>query len=137
MGVNAKASSAEVELRALIEQWAKAVRDEDFQGIRARHDPGILMFDVPPPFSSKGLDAYMETWKTFFGSATRPIAFDFDEIEIVAGEDVAFATAVGHCIYVPHGGKPTPLQFRLTMGFRRAGSQWLIVHEHHSVPAGD
>ena len=122
MGANAKPSDAEVEIRAIIERWAKAVRDEDLEGIRAHHDPNILMFDVPPPFSSRGLDAYMATWKTFFWAAVRPITFNFDDVEIVAGTDVAFATAISNCVYLPSDDGPTSLQFRLTMGFRKTGS---------------
>jgi ketosteroid isomerase-like protein len=52
-----KARSDEAALRELIAHWAKAVRDENLPGIRANHDPDILMFDVPPPFLSRGLDA--------------------------------------------------------------------------------
>ncbi len=48
------ASNDEAEIQALIERWAKAVREEDRAAIRADHDPGILMFDVPPPFLSRG-----------------------------------------------------------------------------------
>jgi len=51
----------EAQIRALIEQWSKAVRDENRAAIRADHDADILMFDVPPPFLSRGLDAYMAT----------------------------------------------------------------------------
>jgi ketosteroid isomerase-like protein len=137
MSAKPTARGAESELRAIIQRWAKAVREEDVEGIRAHHDSNILMFDVPTPFSSRGLDAYMDTWKTFFGAAVRPITFDFEDIEIYAGEDVAFATAVGNCVYLPRGGGPTCLKFRLTMGFRKTDSEWLIVHEHHSVPATD
>jgi ketosteroid isomerase-like protein len=54
-------SNDEVLIRAFIERWARAVREEDREAIRAAHDPGILMFDVPPPFLSRGLDAYMAT----------------------------------------------------------------------------
>jgi ketosteroid isomerase-like protein len=71
------ASIDEVEIRALVERWAKAVREEDRVGIRADHDADILMFDVPPPFLSRGLDAYMATWETFFSAAEKPVAFDF------------------------------------------------------------
>ena len=53
----------EAQIRALIEQWSKAVRDEDRDAIRADHDADILMFDVPPPFLSRSLAAYMATWK--------------------------------------------------------------------------
>jgi len=56
-------SNDELEIRKLIEQWAKAVREENRAGIRADHDPGILMFDVPAPFLSRGLDGYLSTWE--------------------------------------------------------------------------
>ena len=129
-------SEDEATLLELIAQWAKAVREENLAGIRANHDQDILMFDVPPPLLSRGLDAYMATWKIFYASQARPIAFDLEEVEITAGSDVAFATAIGHCDYVEYG-KKTDLKFRLTMGFRKKDGQWRIVHEHHSVPATD
>jgi ketosteroid isomerase-like protein len=56
----------QTEIRALIERWAKAVCDEDRSAIRADHDPGVLVFDVLPPFQSQGLDAYMAIWENVF-----------------------------------------------------------------------
>ena len=47
---------------------AKQSQEENRAGIHANHDPDILMFDVPPPFLSRGLDAYMATWDMFFAS---------------------------------------------------------------------
>jgi len=132
-----QATNDEVELRELIARWSKAVRDEDLAGIRADHDPRILMFDVPPPFSSRGITAYMATWQTFFASSAKPVSFDFEDVEITAGDDVAFATAIGHCINTERNGAKTNLKFRLTMGFRKHDGRWLIVHEHHSLPATD
>jgi ketosteroid isomerase-like protein len=102
-----QATKDEVELRELIARWSKAVRDEDLTGIRADHDPKILMFDVPPPFLSRGIDAYMATWQTFFASSAKPVVFDFEDVEITAGDDVAFATAVGHCINIERTGEKT------------------------------
>jgi hypothetical protein len=54
-------SKDEEDIRELIERWAKAVRDVDRAGICTDHDPDILMFDVPPPLFSQGLDSYMAT----------------------------------------------------------------------------
>jgi uncharacterized protein (TIGR02246 family) len=133
----AEAQNDEAVLRELIAQWAKAVRDEDLAGIRANHHPDMLMFDVPPPLLSRGLDAYMDTWKLFFPMQVRPIAFDFEQVEVTAGNDVAFATAIGRCAYIDGSGKNTDLKFRLTMGFLKQDGKWRIVHEHHSVPATD
>jgi ketosteroid isomerase-like protein len=130
------AERAQAEIRKLISGWAKAVRDEDLAGIRAHHDPDILMFDVPPPFQSRGLEAYMATWDTFYPSQARPIRFDFEQMQITAGSDVAFATAIGHCGYIERG-ETIDLKFRLTMGFQKKNDDWVIVHEHHSLPATD
>lgn len=125
----------EKEIRDLIERWSKAVRDEDRAAIRKDHDPDMVMFDVPPPFQSHGLDAYMATWETFFSSVKKPVQFHFTEVKVTAGADVAFATAVGHCVTFDKGGKPEPVDFRLTTGLRKIEGRWRIMHEHHSVPA--
>ena len=123
-------------IRALIERWAKAVRDGNRAGIRADHDAEILMFDVPPPFLSRGLDAYMATWEAFLSWSEKPVAFDFHDVKITAGKDVAFATAIGRCAGVEPNGGREELEFRLTMCFRKIDGQWRVMHEHHSLPAG-
>lgn len=129
------AKDTESEIRNLIAHWATAVRELDLKGIRAHHDPDILMFDVPPPFLSHGLDAYMATWQIFYDHAPRPVVFNFEDVEVTAGSDVAFATAIGRCTYITREGRTEPLEFRLTMGFKKIEGEWRIMHEHHSVPA--
>ena len=64
--------TAEAEIRALIERWSKAVRDQDRAEIRNNHDADILMFDVPPPFQSRGIEEYMVTWELFLASTEKP-----------------------------------------------------------------
>ena len=132
---NREGTTNEIAIREIFDQWAAAVRAEDFNAIRANHSPDMLMFDVPAPLFSRGLDAYMDTWKLFYKCQVRPVVFNFDDVEITAGEDVAFATAIGRCVYIPPAGSETKLQFRLTMGLRKQDGKWQIIHEHHSVPA--
>jgi uncharacterized protein (TIGR02246 family) len=128
-------SQDEAEIRSLIQRWARAVRAEDRAAIRADHDPDILMFDVPPPLVSRGIDVYMATWETFFPRAEKPVAFDLHDVTVTCGTDVAFATAIGNCVDVDPSGKREPLEFRLTMGLRKIGGRWRVMHEHHSLPA--
>jgi uncharacterized protein (TIGR02246 family) len=125
----------EQEIRAIIDRWAKAVRDENRAAIRADHDADILMFDVPPPFQSQGLDAYMATWETFFANVENPVTFEFHDVRVHCGQDVAFATAIGRCVNIDANGAREPLEFRLTMGLRKISGKWCILHEHHSLPA--
>jgi len=79
----------ENEIRRLVEEWAKAVRERNLDGILAHHSSDIVMFDVPPPFQSVGIDAYRKTWELFF-SGTEPDRFDIHELKIFTGDDVAF-----------------------------------------------
>jgi len=59
-------STDEAQIRNLVEDWARAVRSKNIGGILANHSPEILMFDVPPPAQSKGMEAYKKTWDVFF-----------------------------------------------------------------------
>jgi ketosteroid isomerase-like protein len=123
--------SDEQEIRELIERWAKAVRDVDYDGILAHHSPDMLMFDLPPPLAFKDLKAYRKTWDLFFSMQPRPIAFEIQRMEVTAGAEVAFATALMQC----EGEGLAKFDFRLTVGLRKVEGLWVILHEHHSVPA--
>ena len=125
----------ETTLRQLIADWSAAARRRDYDGILARHARNILMFDVPPPFQSEGLDAYRKTWDLFFSTMADPPTFDFSDVRLTVGSDVAFATARGRCLYRTKVGRVEDLDFRLTMCFQKLDGEWLVVHEHHSVPA--
>ena len=77
--------TAETEIRSLIDAWAAAVRRQDYPGILAHHDQDIVMFDVPPPLQSRGLDAYRKTWDLFYSCYRPSHAFNIEEIAITAG----------------------------------------------------
>src|SRR5436309_15191523 len=53
----------EAAIRALVEDWASSVRRRDLRGILRNHSPNIVMFDVPPPLQSNGLEPYRRTWE--------------------------------------------------------------------------
>jgi ketosteroid isomerase-like protein len=58
-------------------------------------------------------------------------------MDVTAGSNVAFAFASMRCEAPGSDGKLEALDFRLTMCLRRVDGQWMIAHEHHSVPAVD
>ena len=130
-------SDDETAVRDVIEGWAAAVGRKDYEGILRNHSPDLVMFDVPPPFQSKGLEAYKASWDLFFSWSNDPIPFEVQEMNITAGADVAFVVATMRCAGPGADGKPTGLDFRLTVGLRKIDGQWTITHEHHSVPAVD
>ncbi len=133
--MNHGAAADQAAIRELVGNWARAIRAKDITGILAHHSPDILMFDVPPPFEVTGLDAYRRSWDLFYSSQAEPIAFDIQRNHIVAGADVAFVAAHMQCAEKGPDGERVPLDFRLTIGLRKEAARWVIVHEHHSVPA--
>lgn len=127
----------EVAIRNLIEGWATAAHEGDLKTVLAHHAPEIVMYDVPPPEDGvRGLAAYEETWPGFFKWQARA-TFDLLSLEVVAGQDVAFAYGLLRC------GTPEELaaipdrRLRLTVGLRKIGGQWTVLHEHHSFTARD
>ncbi|HEY2921339.1 MAG TPA: nuclear transport factor 2 family protein [Candidatus Binatia bacterium] len=122
-------------IRELVENWARAVRIKDLDGILANHSPEILMFDVPPPIQSKGIEAYRKTWDLFFSWSQDSRIFDISEMNITAGNDVAFVTALMRCAGTEANGDKIELTFRLTIGLGKIDGQWIVMHEHHSIPA--
>jgi uncharacterized protein (TIGR02246 family) len=127
----------EAEVRNLVERWADAVRRRDIEAILRDHASDIWMFDVPPPFERTGVESYAGSWDLFFSASPTPAVFDIVEMKITAGNDVAFVVALMRCVMIAKGKAPEDLDFRLTIGLRKIGDRWTIVHEHHSVPADD
>lgn len=118
----------ETQVRHLIERWVEAVCRGDMEGVLAHHSLDVVMYDVPEPIQCQGLSAYRETWELFFAdNRAGPDRFRVDDLQIHAGDDVAFAYGL-----LSIGGAPA--RCRLTMGLRRTGDTWFIIHEHHSMP---
>ena len=136
MSASSNRTTDEAAIRELVESWARAVRAKDFDGILANHCADMLMFDVPPPVQSKGIEAYRKTWDLFFSWSDDPVVFDIKDIDITAGTDVAFVAALMRCAGTEKDGERIELEFRLTIGLRKIGGQWMVLHEHHSIPAG-
>lgn len=121
-------------IRSLVENWAQAVRRQELENILAHHSSDVVMFDVPPPFQSVGIDAYRKTWDLFF-NGTKPGTFDIQSLNVFADDNVAFCVATMRCADCSGDSVCEPLDFRLTIGLKKIAGKWTIVHEHHSVPA--
>jgi uncharacterized protein (TIGR02246 family) len=124
-------------IRVLIESWASAVHAGDLDGVLADHWEDIRMFDVPPPNEVRGIEAYRETWPPFFEWQRRGAVFEIVSLEVTAGDDVAFATALLRCGTDEDFEKDPENRLRLTIGLRKQGGRWIVSHEHHSFPARD
>jgi uncharacterized protein (TIGR02246 family) len=127
--------SDEQEIRDLVLRWADAVHAGDLDGVVVDHTDDIVMFDVPPPERGvRGLAAYEAVWLPFFDWQAAGASFEVVELEVTAGEDVAFAHALLRCGSAEELRQHPDRRMRLTLGLRREDGRWVVAHEHHSFP---
>ena len=121
------------QIRTLIEKWAKAVHIGDLDGVLADHATDIVMFDVPPPEDGvRGIEAYRETWPGFFEWQREGAVFEIVSLDVIAGEDVAYAYALLRCGTPEELASDPDNRLRLTLGLRKQDGRWVVAHEHHS-----
>ena len=124
-------------IRELIERWAVAVHAGDLDTVLADHTDDIQMFDVPPPNEVRGIADYRETWPPFFEWQKKGASFEIVSLDVTAGVDVAFATALLRCGTEEELQRDPENRLRLTIGLRKEDGRWVVSHEHHSFPSRD
>jgi uncharacterized protein (TIGR02246 family) len=121
-------NSEKQRVEKIVIDWARAVSAGDRKGILAHHADDLLMFDFPNIVQR--INAYDATWDFFFANPKGPITYETSDVRTTAGQDAAFVTCNVHC----DGTSAGPFDFRLTMGLEKRDGEWLVTHEHHSVP---
>lgn len=125
----------EIDIRGLIERWVAAIQARDLEGVLAAHTDDIVMFDVPKPYDGvRGMAAYRDSWPPFFDWISGGAVFELVELEVTAGDTVAFAYALLRCGAPEDLAANPDVRLRITMGLRRVDGRWLVAHEHHSFP---
>jgi PhnB protein len=125
-------SRDEAQVRAAIDSWAMALRDKDAEAVVAHHAGEFVQFSLAPPLLSaaadaKGLNAWFATWRGGLG-------YEVHDLKLAVGGDVAFSHSLNRLSGTKTDGEEIALWFRLTLGFRKLGAGWKMVHEHESVP---
>jgi ketosteroid isomerase-like protein len=124
--------SSEAQVRSMIEAWAQAMRAKDAAGVAARQAQDLVQFDFAPPLRTVGNDP--QGLRDWFATWRGRIGFAITELRITAGEDVAFCHAPIHLTGSRTDGSESDVWFNYTLGLRKAGGVWKIVHGHESVP---
>ena len=129
--MNAKDETA---IRAIIEARAKAVHAGDIEGMVAGLDDYVVSYDVVDPLVREGKASSRKRAAEWVASYDGPLKWENRDVKITADGDVAFSHALSRVTGKLKSGGEIDMWFRTTLGFRRIGGRWLIVHEHSSVP---
>ena len=109
----------EARIRALVSDWADALRAKDANRVMAHHAPGSVTFDLAPPLISnaanaQGLDAWLSTWRG-------PLDYEIRDLNVTAGDAVAFCHTLNRLSGTKTDGAKADVWFRQTLCLRRVG----------------
>jgi len=63
-----------------------------------------------------------------------PLKFEISDLSVAADEKMGFGHSIQHLTGTDTKGQPVDLTVRVTDVYRKIKGNWLIVHEHVSVP---
>jgi ketosteroid isomerase-like protein len=128
-------SSVSAVLRRRIEGIAQAIRDRNLDQLMSFYARDVTAFDVRPPLNVRGADAYRENFVQWFDSFEGPLGFELKDLRIVPGDGTAFCHYLSLISGARPGGRTSGYWIRGTTCFERRDDEWLVTHEHISMPA--
>jgi uncharacterized protein (TIGR02246 family) len=134
MALQMTRTNDEGQIRALLDDWASAVRAKDLDAIFAHYAPDILAFDAIAQLQYKGTEAYRKHWQACMALCPGQMIFEVHDLRVAASNDLAFCHYLSRCGGTGAEGEEKVGWMRATAGLRRRGGKWLIVHEHFSAP---
>jgi len=127
-------AATEAEIRALVDDQAKAIRARDVDASLSAYAPNVLLFDVVDPLQSAGSQAAKRRLAEWFASFRGPIGYELRDLSITAGEDVAFCHSLNRVSATTTDGRRLEMWWRATIGPQKIDGAWKVTHEHASVP---
>jgi uncharacterized protein (TIGR02246 family) len=126
--------SDEDQIHSLIADRIQAVRAKDADRAMASIASDILAFDVVNSVQFSGREASKARTEAWFSSFQGPIGYEILNLQVHAGDEVAFSHSLNRYSGVQTGGVEIDMWVRATTCFRKIDGTWMITHEHQSVP---
>jgi uncharacterized protein (TIGR02246 family) len=123
----------DAQVRESIEAWAQALRAKDINALMAHYAPDIVTFDLMP-LQCLGADAYRKNFEAWFAAVQGPIDYEIRDLRLTRRDDVAFCHYLGRVKSTRVNGTKTDYWVRVSMGLQKMNGQWMVTHEHVSVP---
>jgi ketosteroid isomerase-like protein len=122
-------------IRHRIGELAQAIRDKDLDRLMEFYASDVEVFDVRFSLNVPGAPAYRHNFENWFESFEGPLGFEHHNLRIVAAENSAFCHYLALVTGARAGGRSSGYWVRGTTCLERRDGEWLVTHEHISMPA--
>lgn len=129
-------ADARADIKALEDRFVAAFKAKDIDAIMKVYVPDqtLFVFDVVPPRQYVGAAAYRKDWQEFLDSFAGPIAVELSDLAITADRSLAYGHSIQRVVGTDKQGKKIDLTVRVTDVYKKIKGNWLVIHEHVSVP---
>ena len=134
MTAQSSKATEESQIRKLIDDQVKAIRDKDSKALMSDFAPDVLLFDLINPLQYSGSDAARRRAEEWLSSFHGPIGYEIRDLSITAGDDVAFCHSLNGVSGMKTDGERIEMWWRATVCFQKIDGRWMVRHEHSSVP---
>lgn len=133
---NVERGGSEAEIKSLLNEWRQCFIDADIDGIIEFYADDVVAYDMMPPLSFDGRDSYRGAWeRANSGEMKAPWIYETKEQHILIDGDLACVHRLAKCgATSAETGKVEQGWTRHSMTLQRRDGEWLIVHDHYSVP---
>jgi ketosteroid isomerase-like protein len=128
-------SSVESVLRRRIEAIAQAIREKNLDDLLSFYARDVEVFDLRASLNVTGAGAYRNNLENWFDSFDGPLGFEYHSLHVAPGESTAFCHYLALVTGARPGGRTSGYWVRGTTCFERQDGEWLVTHEHISIPA--
>ena len=122
------------EIKKLIDDFMAALCAKDVKRMISHYATDAIMFDVKPPFQTKGAVAWKHTWEACIGYFPSSFQIEIRDLNIHVSGDVAISHFIFRLTGTAKDDPAAQTWIRTTTGYKRIQGRWKIVHEHGSVP---
>ena len=124
------------QIQSVVTDVEAAMETKDVTRLLARYTADAVRFDLAPPLRHVGPEVHdAEGTAKWFAGFDGPVYYKVTDLEITAGEDVAFCHSLNRMGSTPNGSpEGFTMWFRMTAGLRKENGSWRITHEHTSTP---
>jgi ketosteroid isomerase-like protein len=124
----------DLELHQRIDSLAEAIRNKNLDQLMAHYAPDVVAYDVLSPLEVLGNEAYRKNIEKWFASMAGRISYDMMELHVSASDTHAYCYFLSHVTGARTGGGRADYWVRVSSDWRKVDGEWVVAHEHVSVP---
>ncbi|MEP7324225.1 MAG: nuclear transport factor 2 family protein [Saprospiraceae bacterium] len=122
------------QIRKMIVDLYDALSAKDVRKMMAYYADDVVVYDVKPPFQTKGAVIWRHTWEACMPYFPDQFSVAIKDLYIHVSSDIAIAHWMFRLVGPEKEHDAMQTWMRATTGYKKIKGKWKIVHEHGSLP---